>query len=66
MFLFMVALVAAGIGLLWQRKLINAEIKSLNQGGAQRGYKQAHASDPYAYDDATAAAQFPNNQGLSA
>ena len=55
MFLFMVALVAAGIGLLYQRRLIAAEIKSLNQGGAQRGYKP-NAADPHAYGDATAAA----------
>ena len=58
----MVALAAAGIGLLYQRRLIQAEIKSLNQGGAQRGYK-SNATDPYSdgVNNATAAAQFPNN-----
>jgi len=34
MFLVMIALVAAGIGLLWQRQIIKEEIKNLNSGKA--------------------------------
>jgi len=50
MFLVMIALVAAGIGLLLQRRAIQEEIKKLNQGGAQRN-KQYDAVPQNNYDE---------------
>ena len=70
MFLLMVALVAAGIGLLFQRKIIQEEIKKLNAGGqAKRGnnqYQQVPQSNHDGYgnevfNNQTAANQFQNN-----